>query len=191
MPGDSRVTARPVPWVGGWLLQATHPGGDVAAFSPSYPTQDAADHARRFLQKVGAALGDPEERGRIQPRSGAACACTRRGRTCLHHEPHEVPPRSTQGWEVIARGGDGSPIQISDPYPSGEEAEVARDFALRVTNGKHPIPLRGVAALAESRRPGYVPPDGEDAALTVRVKTPPPSRHTAGGYRPATLTGLC
>ncbi|MDE0171233.1 MAG: hypothetical protein OXS29_17275 [bacterium] len=103
--GDSRVAVRPVPWVGGWLLAATHPGGDIAAYSPSYPTQQAAADAQGFLQQVSTALGHPQKRRRTQIRSTAACGCTRKGRTCLHHDPHAAPPHNPVTVAVRPRPG--------------------------------------------------------------------------------------
>ena len=168
-PGDSRVVVRPVPWVGGWLLAATHPGGDIAAYSPSYPTLRAAADAQGFLQQVSAALGDPQERRRTQVRSAAACACTRRGRTCLHHDPGAAPPQNPvtvgvrprrgapTGWELVVRGPDRSPLRLSDPHPSKDDAEAARDFALAVANAPRPVRFEGWTP-RQTDNPGYVPP---------------------------------
>ncbi len=188
--GDSRVVVRPVSWVGGWLLQATYPGGDIAAYSPSYPTYRAAADAQSFLQQVSAALGDPQRRRPTQVRSGAACGCTRRGRTCAHHDPHAAPPlnpvtvgvrprRGTAtGWELVVRGPDKSPLRLSAPHPSKDAAEAARDFALAVANAPRPVRFEGWTPWL-TKGPGYVPPSPEDAATTVRVRPPTHKAPTA------------
>lgn len=182
-PGDTRVAVRPVPSVGGWLLRATHPGGDIAAYSPSYPTHQAAADAQSFLQQVSITLGDPEQRPPAQIRSGAACACTRRGRTCAHHDPHATPPlnpvtvsvrphrAAASGWELVVRGSDKSPVHLSDTHPSKDDAEAARDFALAVANAPRPNRFEGWAPWLTDG-PGYVPPTPEEAATTVRVRPP-------------------
>ena len=161
--------------------------GSVHAISPSYPTHQAAAEAQSFLQEASAALGDPEQRARIQVLTGAACACARRGRTCVHHDPHAAPPvnpvtvgvrpyrSAPQGWQLVARGGHDSPTRLAAPYPSRDEATAARDFALRVANSEYPIRFEGWDPWLRADGPGYVPPPAQDATLTVRIKAPPPS----------------
>ena len=64
---------------------------------------------------------------------------------------------------------------VSDPYPSEADAVGARDFALRVVNGEYPIRFEGWNPWEWQDAPGYAPPSVEDAAVTVRVVSPPPS----------------
>ena len=83
--------------------------------------------------------------------------------------PHRA---ADKGWELLIRGVAGSPLWVSDPYPTKEETEGARNFALRVVNGKHPLRFEGWNP-AGPLRSSYVPPPHEQASTTVRVLPPP------------------
>ena len=177
--GDEATTVRPVPVPGGWQLGAYRPDGGREAASHTYPTHQAAAHAQDFLRAV-----DNAQPQRYQ--IVGDCGCEQRRAACRHGEvavadtnpvsvvvrPHRESP---QGWELAVRGADGSPLRVSDPYPSEADAVGARDFALRVVNGEYPIRFEGWNPWEWQDAPGYAPPSVEDAAVTVRVVSPPPS----------------
>ena len=187
VPGDNRVVVRPVAQVDGWLLRAYRPDGQTVARSPLYPTHQEADSAQRFLQRVSAATADPERRSALRQWAVPGCGCRSQGRSCHHYGERSAPPanpvsvvvrphrESPQGWELAVRDADGSPLRVSDPYPSEDAAVGARDFALGVVNGEYPIRFEGWNPWEWQDAPGYVPPSVEDAAVTVRVVVPPPS----------------
>ena len=191
VPGDERVVVRPVPQVGGWVLQASRPGGELMRVSPLYPTLPDADASYRFLKDATAALGRPAPRaGPLQVQVAADCGCRRRDEQCHHYDvtrpiPNPIslsvrPHRAaTQGWELVIRGMGGSPLWVSYPYPTKAEGEGARNFALRVVNGRHPLRLEGWNP-ALPLGAGYVPPPPEQAAATVRVRQPP---QASGAWR--------
>ena len=89
------------------------------------------------------------------------------------------PHQAGREWELAICGTAGAPLWVSDPYPTNEDAERARDFALRVTNSNYPLRIEGWnpgMPLAAS----YDPPPPEHAATTLRVLPPP---HPSGGWR--------
>ena len=88
------------------------------------------------------------------------------------------PHQAGRGWELAICGIAGAPLWVSDPYPTSEAAEDARDFALRVTNSNYPLRIEGwnpAGALGAS----YDPPPPEHAT-TLRVLPP---AHPSGGWR--------
>ena len=183
-PGDRRSQMLPIPRVGGWVLQVTQPDGEPWAASPLYPTQRAAYSAQDFIEGALDLLDAPEERRPTQVRPVSGCACLPRGRVCRHYY-HQAPvanPTSlnlrphreaTHGWELAIRGVDGFPLRLSDPYPNEGNAIGARDFALRIVNGRHPIRFEGWDPSVRPGEPGYAQPTPEEAAATVRVCPPP------------------
>ncbi|MDE0171234.1 MAG: hypothetical protein OXS29_17280 [bacterium] len=81
---------------------------------------------------------------------------------------------------TVVRGPDRSPLHLSDPHPSKDDAEAARDFALAVANAPRPVRFEGwTPPMADN--PGHVPPSPEHAATTVRVR--PPTHQTPAPWR--------
>ena len=184
-PRDRRSVMLTIPRVGGWVLQVTHPDGGQLAASPPYPTQRAASSAQRFLEGALDMLGAPERRLPTQVRAVSGCACLQRGRVCRHYHQQapaanpislSLHPRreTTGGWELVMaiRAADGSPLRLSDPYPDRDSAASARDFALPIVNGHHPIRFEGWDPSARLGDPGYAQPSPEEAVTTVRVLPP-------------------
>lgn len=88
--------------------------------------------------------------------------------TSVSVRPH---PAADRGWELLIRGRSGAPLWASDPYPTKAEAEGARNFALRVTNGRQPLLFEGWNP-AGPLRSSYAPPPPAQASATVRVRPP-------------------
>ena len=177
--GNDAITVRPMPVPAGWKLQAYRPDGDLEAESHLYPTHRTVDMAQGFLRSVNEAQ---PRRVRID----RACGCQQLGRRCHHFGGLTVPvpnpvsvsvrpnPRSTQGWELVTRDEDGAPLGYSPPYPTEAEALDARDFALRVVNGPHPIRFDGWKPWRGAQGVGHIPPTADEAAATVRILPPTP-----------------
>ena len=167
-------------------LVAATPDGELVAYSDTH-TAVGAYNALAFVEALAGMVGDPRGRRAMRVKVDEACGCRDLGKgPCRHREavvpdtnpisvsvrPHRTAP---QGWELVVRDGDGSPLRLSDPYPSEAAAESARDFILRVVNGEYPIRFEGRQSWLGADGPGYSPPAVEDAAVTVRVTPPPPS----------------
>ena len=186
--GTARPCAR-------WLAAPRVPPGRRPGSRLAHlPTHQAAAQAQDFLRAVAKAQ---PQRCQVD----RDCGCEQRGAPCRHREvvvPDTNPvsvvvrPRreSTDCWELVVRGGDGSRLRVSDPYPSERDALGARDFVLRVVNGEYPIRFEGWNPWEWQDAPGYVPPSVEDAAVTVRVVSPRFPPRATGGCRPAGSTAM-
>ena len=184
LPGDRQSVLLQVPQVGGWVLQLGRPEGAPLLTSPLYPTHRDALSAQRFLAGT---IDMSDHTGASAPtpvRAVPGCACLQRGRVCrhYHHQPPAANPISLslsphreapQGWQLAIRDADQSPIEFSTPYPDEDTAVGARDFALPIVNGKHPIRFDGWKPSGRPGGPGYRQPTHDEAATTVRVRPPP------------------
>ena len=172
-----------VPQVGGWILQLTHPESSPRPASPQYPTHRDAISAQRFLAGALDMVGATQRTKPTPVRAVAGCACLRRSRVCRHY--HQQPPATNrislslrphqnapQGWQLVIRDPDRSPLRLSNPYPDQHTAAAARDFALPIVNGPHPIRFEDWNPSTRLREPGYAQPTTAQAATTVRVLIP-------------------
>ena len=76
------------------------------------------------------------------------------------------------GWELVVRGAGRSPLTVSDPYPTESAVLDARDFALTVANGPHPIRFEGCNPRPNSPGLGYTPPGDNEANGAVSIRSP-------------------
>lgn len=83
--------------------------------------------------------------------------------------PH---PATDGAWELVVRGASRSPLTVSDPYPTEAAAVDARDFALTVANGPHPIRFEGWTPQPNSPATGHTPPSHDEANTVVSVRSP-------------------
>ena len=90
--------------------------------------------------------------------------------------PHRASPA---GWELVVRGAGRSPLVVSEPYPTEAEVLSARDFALKVANGPHPILFHGWTPWLGAQGVSHTPPPVDEAATTVRIRPPTAKAPTA------------
>ena len=119
-------------------------------------------------------LGAPPRLEFSPPAGDTPCPVTNPNAVSVR--PHRAADR---GWELLIRGTAGAPLWASDPYPTKAEADGARTFALRVTNGKHPLLIEGWTP-GVPLQSSYTPPLPEQASATVRVRAP---AHPSGVWR--------